>query len=412
MPAQATPASAAHRPEARLDLRALLDAVAAAPPAEAVDALAGELAARVGASEVSMLLADISGLTLARLARRPVPSPSAPRRAAGEQVLIEGSAAGSTLVSQQPQISRGDDGVWVHVPVSERGEAIGVLELHLDQAPGAQTMAYLQSVGRALAYAVIADRRFSDLYELGQRSTALSLAAEIQRRLLPGSYACEGPQFALAGWLVPADEAGGDTFDYMVERGTLHLSITDAMGHGVPAAQLATLGVGSLRNSRRRGLGLVEQARQASAHLETYAEPDQFVTALLGRLQLQTGLLELVNAGHMNPLLVRDGYVDEVRLDAGLVLGVWPEQSYDVQLLQLRPGDRLAFVTDGMSERDAAEAEIETLLGTLGHLHPRETVQALTRAVLHVTGGAVRDDATVLIVDWYGDVAARSSAQP
>ena len=73
-----------------------------------------------------------------------------------------------------------------------------------------------------------------------------------------------------------------------------------------------------------------------------------------------------------------------------------------MQHFQLRPGDRLALVTDGMSERDAAEAEIEQLLGTLGHLHPRETVQVLTRAVLHVTGGAVRDDATVLVIDWYG----------
>lgn len=71
--------------------------------------------------------------------------------------------------------------------------------------------------------------------------------------------------------------------------------------------------------------------------------------------------------------------------------------------MPLQPGDRLAFLTDGMSERNAAEAEIEALLGTLGHLRPREAVQVLTGAVLQVTGGAVRDDATVMIVDWYGD---------
>jgi len=113
--------------------------------------------------------------------------------------------------------------------------------------------------------------------------------------------------------------------------------------------------------------------------------------------------LELVNAGHMNPLLVRDGRVHEISLEAGLVLGVAPDEAYDVQRLQLLPGDRLAFVTDGMFEREASEAEIEKLLGTLGHLHPRETVQVLTGAVLHVTGGSVRDDATVLITDWYGN---------
>jgi len=154
------------------------------------------------------------------------------------------------------------------------------------------------------------------------------------------------PQFALAGWLVPADEAGGDTFDYVVDRETLHMPITDAMGHGVAAAQLATLAVGSLRNSRRRGL------------------------------------------------------------DACLVLGVAPDVAYNLQHFQVRPGDRLALVTDGMSEREAAEAEIDKLLATLDHLDPREAVQVLTDAVLHVAGGAMRDDATVLILDWYSDTRA------
>jgi len=419
------PAQMTAQPEAspgfdvRLDLRALLDAAEAVPPAEGVDALATELAARVGAAEVSMLIADISGRTLARLARGPAPGLPMPLRPAPEHVTIGGTSAGAALTSQLIQVSREEDGVWVHVPVSERGEAVGVLELLLTKPPTSHVLDYLKSAGHALAYVVIADRRFSDLYELGQRSTMLSLAAEIQRRLLPPSYACAGPQFALAGWLVPADEAGGDTFDYMVDRDRLHLSITDAMGHGTPAAQLATLGVGSLRNSRRRGLGLTEQAQQASRDIAANAAPDQFVTALLGRIDLQTGELELVNAGHMNPLLVRSGQVSELPLTPGLVLGVVPDEAYAVQRFQLRPGDRLAFVTDGMSERDAAEAEIDKLLGTLGHLHPRETVQVLTGAVLHVTGGAVRDDATVLIVDWYGDTSPRhtgrltaSSSQP
>ncbi len=404
LPAQATPLrTPAERPDPRMDLRALLDAAEAVPPAEGVDALAAELAARVDASEVSMLIADISGLTLARLSRRPAPGRSVPLRPACEHVPIDGTPAGRALTSQRLQVNRDDDGVWVHVPVSERGEAVGVLELLLAETPSVQILNYLSSAGHALAYVVIADRRFSDLYELGQRSTMLTLEAEIQRRLLPASYACEGPQFALAGWLVPAEEAGGDSFDYMVDSTTLHLSITDAMGHGVPAAQLATIGVGSLRNSRRRGLGLTDQAQQASTHIAEHAAPDQFVTALLGRLDLQAGALELVNAGHMNPLLVRDGQVTEIPLDAGLVLGVAPDEAYAVQRFQLLPGDRLALVTDGMFERNAAEAEIAGLLGTLGHLHPREAVQVLTGAVLHVTGGAVRDDATVLIVDWYGN---------
>jgi len=88
----------------------------------------------------------------------------------------------------------------------------------------------------ALAYVVIANRRHTDLFEWGQRTTPFSLAAEIQRRLLPTSYTCEAGQFTLAGWLEPASTVGGDTFDYNLDREMLHLSITDAVGHEVEAA--------------------------------------------------------------------------------------------------------------------------------------------------------------------------------
>ena len=74
-------------------------------------------------------------------------------------------------------------------------------------------MAHVARAAHALAYVVIANRRFTDLFAWGQRSVPLSLAAEIQHRLLPGSYTCEAGQFTLAAWLEPAGNVGGDTFD-------------------------------------------------------------------------------------------------------------------------------------------------------------------------------------------------------
>ena len=365
--------------------------------------MAAELAERIGAREVSFLIADISGTTLTRLARTPDQGRRAMPRPALQRVALHGTAAGQAIRDQKVQQVQDDNGVRMYAPVSERGEALGVLELSLPQAPTDAIVDYLASAAHAFAYVVIADRRHSDMYELGQRSANLSIEAEIQRRLLPPSYTCQGKQFALAGWLVEAEEAGGDTFDYVVGERTLALSITDAMGHGVAAALLATLAVGTLRNSRRAGLSLTQQASRASAALNAHAAPDQFVTALLVQVDLLSGAAQIVNAGHMNPLLVRDGEVTELALASDLVLGVDGEFVYQLQHFQLQAGDRLALVTDGMFERKAAEAEIELLLGTLSGLHPREAAQALTSAVLEVTGGAVRDDATVLILDWYGD---------
>jgi serine phosphatase RsbU (regulator of sigma subunit) len=392
------------KPAPHLDVSALLNAAEAAAPAEGVDAVAAALARMLGAKEVSFLIADISGDALVRLTRAPGAG-SAEQRPAHERVALSGSVQGTALRTQQVLQAPAADGVWLYAPVTQRGETIGVLELLLDGPVEPTVVRSVSQAAHALAYVVIADRRYSDLYEWGQRTTPLILAAEIQRRLLPASYTCEAGQFSMSGWLVPANEAGGDTFDYILDRDALHLSVSDAMGHGVEAAQLATLAVGSLRNSRRRGAGVVEMAQAASWAVDEHAGHDQFVTGQVLRLVLASGALEIVNAGHMNPLLVRDGVVENLALDADPPFGIRPEMPYQLQYRQLEPGDRLVLLTDGMYERNAEAAQIEKLLATLAGLHPREAVQVLTAAVLQATEGNMLDDATALVLDWYGGTA-------
>jgi serine phosphatase RsbU (regulator of sigma subunit) len=81
---------------------------------------------------------------------------------------------------------------------------------------------------------------------------------------------------------------------------------------------------------------------------------------------------------------------------------MFSDTGYQVQSLALEAGDRLVFLTDGVLDRNAATAHIGAVLADSADLHPRELVQRLTRAVLRVTGGRLRDDATVLCLDWYG----------
>jgi serine phosphatase RsbU (regulator of sigma subunit) len=166
----------------------------------------------------------------------------------------------------------------VVAPVTARGDVIGVLEMLLPADPDADTVDYIAAAAHALGYVVIVNRRFTDLFEWGQRSQPFSLAAEIQRRLLPTSLTCEAGQFTVAGAVEPAGDVGGDTFDYILDRDTLHLSLTDAMGHEEDAALLASLLVGSLRNSRRSDATLAEQAARANSALIQHSRPDQFVT--------------------------------------------------------------------------------------------------------------------------------------
>jgi serine phosphatase RsbU (regulator of sigma subunit) len=387
----------------RLDLAELLEAVEDAPPFAAADVLGQHLGEALGARDVSFLIADFSGRALVRLGHAgSVDATRAQGRETAERVPLEGSPHGRALATQTVAVEVGADDTRVFAPVTNRGEAIGVLELSLTDAPDEQTVADVALGAHALAYVVIANRRFTDLFEWGQRSVPLSLAAEIQHRLLPAAYTCEAGQFTLAGWLEPAGDIGGDTFDYAMERNTLHLSMTDAMGHEVNAALLATVLVGALRNARRGGVPLGEQARRASAELADNARDNGFVTGQVVRIELRAGTADIVNAGHPLPLRLRDGHVEPVSLRADPPFGTVPGHDYRVQRLELEPGDRLMFFTDGIVERNTTDIDIETMLAATGELHPREAVQHIIQAILQATNGALNDDATAVCLDWHG----------
>lgn len=386
-----------------LDLGAVLEAVDAAPPVAAADVLARALSDVLGAREVSFLIANFSGESLVRLGHvARGAATGAQTRERAETVPLADTPQGRALAQQRVQVVREDDGFWLYAPVASRGEAVGILELWLDDEPDERTVACVADAGRVLAYVVIANRRFTDLYEWGQRSRPLSLEAEIQHRLLPGSYTCEADLFTLAGWLEPAGDVGGDTFDFSLERDTLHLSMTDAMGHTLEAALLATVLVGALRNARRGGAGLAEQARSADEALKQYATNSAYVTGQVVRVDLPSSTARFVNAGHPPPFRVRDGQARPLELLPDAPFGVAVERDYRVQEHHLEPGDRLLFVTDGLLERNASKVDIPSVLLARRSDHPRELVQELTRAVVRACGGELEDDATVLCFDWHG----------
>ncbi|MEU8422114.1 PP2C family protein-serine/threonine phosphatase [Micromonospora sp. NPDC048835] len=399
-----------------LVLAGVLDAAEAASPVEAVEAVTREVGLALGASAVSFLIADLSGRALVRLAYVPFDDAGRSRRYGDEVATVlpfDRSPAEQALRTQTVQVDVGSDGWTVLAPVTERGEAIGLLEMVLPEEPTAQALGEITRTAHALAFVVIANRRHTDLFEWGQRTTPFTLSAEIQRRLLPGAFTCEASAFTLSGWLEPAASIGGDTFDYSLSRDVLHFSVTDAMGHGVASALTATLGVGSLRNTRRRGASLAEQADVANTAIAEHANVrGSYVTAVLGRLDLRTGVCALLNAGHVPPLLVRDGQTEPLRLPGNFPLGMFTEAGYLHEEITLRPGDRLVVVTDGMLERNAANLDLPAVLRSIGDLHPREAARALADAVLEVGGPTLADDATLLIVDWHGghQEGRRSSA--
>ncbi len=409
----------------------VLDAAEDASPLEAVEAVTGALAASLGAEAAFFLIADVSGRGFVRLSHvgpghatggsGSGGNPSATRsddEERAEAMPFTGGPAEEALRTQSVQVvapspqgvtGSGSDRWVVLAPVTERGEALGLLRLSLPHEPGAAVLSQISRIGHVLAFVVIANRRHTDLFEWAQRSTSFTLPAEIQRRLLPGAFTCEASAFVLSAWLEPAATIGGDTFDYSLARDLLHLSVTDAMGHGVASALTATLCVGSLRNTRRAGGSLLDQAHAANLALVEHATTtaaEGFATGLLGRLDLRTGTLAMVNAGHVWPYLCRAGAVAPLALPADLPMGLFADATYRSTDVVLQPGDRLVLVTDGMLERNAATVDLIAEIALSRALHPREATRRLTDKVLETCQPALADDATMLVIDWHGEHGA------
>ena len=189
----------------------VLEVAEAVSPMEAVEAVTRELAAALGATAVSFLIADLSGRALARLAHVTLARSTGDSEAAvGDRRDVEESAmllpfdggpVEQALRNQQLRLLPPGQsyaggvrkGQWtVLAPVTERGEVLGLLEMSLPGEPDSDTLSEIARTAHLLGFVVIANRRHTDLFEWGQRSTPFTLPAEIQRRLLPAAYTCEG----------------------------------------------------------------------------------------------------------------------------------------------------------------------------------------------------------------------------
>ncbi|MGW2826711.1 GAF domain-containing protein, partial [Streptomyces sp. NPDC001443] len=210
----------------RIGLSDVLAAAEAAAPVASLDVVARDLRERFGAEYASFLFVDIVGRRVVRVTEEMDTQQG--RRA--DQIPLVGSVYDEVLRTQQlVQAPDGGRTQRILAPVTNRGDTIGVLELFLPRVTS-DVLQQVEEAAHALAYILVTDRRFTDLYLWGQRTTPMTLAAEIQRQLLPSAPSCEAAEFALACALVPADSVAGDSYDYTLDHDTLHLSVTDAMG--------------------------------------------------------------------------------------------------------------------------------------------------------------------------------------
>lgn len=378
------------------DLHVALDA---APPFEVMPVVEAALARAVGARSVMLLLADYAEVALQVFGSRP------PRRPLTGSVPIEGTPAGRCFRSQQLTTERSGPSWRIHAPVSVRCERFGVLAVDVDAEPDQELLALLAQVAVAVSYVVASARRYTDVFERVRRRRRLSLAAELQWELLP-VLGYDADTFSLAGALEPAYEVGGDNFDYAVDGDHLSVSVTDAMGHGLQAALISTLAVAAMRNCRRAGEGIVEQATVANQVLCEQFDEDTFATSVVMSIDLATGRGHAVNAGHPPPWRHRGRAVEQLALPVDQPLGMFPGSRYQAHAITVAPGDRLVLVSDGVLDARPEEGDpygnerFAAFLDAERPTPPRNFVRELIRRILDHRKEDLRDDATVLCVDW------------
>ncbi|WP_410822100.1 PP2C family protein-serine/threonine phosphatase [Micromonospora sp. 050-3] len=321
-----------------------------------------------------------------------------------DSITSPGHPAWRAFDHQSPILTDGT--AWF--PVTMRGERRGVL--HLSPVPDDQdVVAALAEIATALAHEVAAVSAGTDVYLAARRTQRLTLAAEMQWDLLPGRSRIR-PSFSLAGQLEPAYAVRGDSFDWSDDGERVWLSTINGTGEGVAASLLTSLATHALRNARRAGLGLADQAALADQAIYDLYRGEQHLSALLMELDLRSGMMTVVDAGSPRLVLLRDGDVAEQPLEAQFPLGMFEATDYHEQKFPLQRGDRVFVVSDGVVEATGqhvryGETALDRFLRRTGPMAPLDAVRSLIGDLRAFVAGDLVDDAVVVCLDWTGPQA-------
>ena len=258
--------------------------------------------------------------------------------------------------------------------------------------------------------------------EEADRQRDLALAKNIQASALPSVFPPYPgrKEFDLYAKMRTAKEVGGDFYDfYFVGSSKICLVMADVSGKGVPAALFMMRSKAAIKSSVTTEPDLAVAMSKANDGLCANNAAEMFVTAFVGVLDVETGELKFVSAGH-NPPFIRhaDGTVEMVKVKRALVLAAMEGARYREDSIRLRPGDRLFLYTDGVTEATAMNGEL------LGDARLEETLKdgsggaeaccnRVIEAVDAFAGEAPQaDDITVLAFDYKGCIGAVTRAFP
>jgi serine phosphatase RsbU (regulator of sigma subunit) len=399
------------------------------PPNESaeIQRLAGELLQAVlrrthlsSASDLAALLAEegrvigIDSLVLYILDHEqkclvPVPGSAAQDR---NPVPVQGTVAGRVFISNTIMQLDGD-GRRLWLPLLDGTDRLGVVEMNFgdrrEPLPEA-LVALCERYAHLIATLITNKDLYSDFFKLIRRRRTMTTASELLWDLVPPQVLATDA-FVLGALLEPCYDIGGDAYDYAInEDGMLHLAVFDAMGHGLAAAGVSAFALSVYRQGRRCGEPLAAVYSAIDAAIAEQYPTSRFVTGLIAELDLSSGRLSWISAGHPPPLLLRAGsLVKTLELAPSPPMGMQLAERPPVEGEEwLEPGDMVLLYTDGLTEArrpDGALFTVERLAEFIERqaangLPAPETLRGLRQAIIERGEGSLRDDATALLIEW------------
>jgi serine/threonine protein phosphatase PrpC len=359
---------------------------------------------RIGAQHVVLYLIDYEQRTLV-----PLPGSHAEGLA---PLSVTGTIAGRAFSTTSILCSSSEEGtgqrLWL--PLLDGTERLGVMSVSFEEAAVSErTVMACERYAHLIAILIVTKSAYGDVFEVTRRQRPMTIASELLWQLAP-PLVFATDRLVVAGMLEPCYDNGGDALDYAVDDDVLHVGVFDAMGHGLAAAGVAAFALSAYRHSRRRGCGLLETYAAMDDAVRDQFPDERYVTAVIAQLDLETGRLTWISAGHPPPLIIRDGRLARTlsappATPLGIPLRgprpVLAEESFE-------PGDLLLLYTDGLTEARHPDGQMFTVAGlaefiereaAAGQTAP-ETLRRLRHAIVDRQPGQLKDDATAVLVEW------------
>ncbi len=297
------------------------------------------------------------------------------------------------------------------VPILHRDKILGVVygdRITRAATYTAEDVDFLAAIARQVGVGLENLRLFQAFLDGEKIKLELRQARTIQRGLIPARTLKTG-RLVLAGHNEPSEAVGGDYFDYFdLGHGKLGLIIADVTGHGLAAALIMANLQAAVRVALTADAPLRDVALRLNRLITVNTASNVFITAIVGRVDVETGHIEYINAGHPAPLLIRGDRVLVEQDGHALPFGVSEDERYTVQ--QIEPGHDLRaalFYTDGLVEAAGPTGQLLDVPPVMNALAavPNPSPDAIISAMLglvrrHLGSQHNADDLTLLALQY------------